>query len=100
MSPAAETNGSRHLSLADLPVGAAGRICRLDGEPSVSARLREMGFCESTIVEKISGTGGETLLCQLSGTRIALSDRAGAHIVVEMVHRHVPRHHGVNGRRA
>jgi ferrous iron transport protein A len=46
-----------------------------------------MGFCESVVVEKIAGTGHETLLCQLAGTRIALSDRAGAHIVIEVIHR-------------
>jgi ferrous iron transport protein A len=81
-------NGSRHLTLTKLPVGAAGRICRLDGEANLRARLMEMGFCESSIIEKISGTGGNTLLCQLSGTRIALSEQAGDHIIVEPIHRH------------
>jgi len=74
-----------HMPLSDLPVGAAGRICALNGEATVCARLREMGFCESAVVEKISGVGESTLLCQLCGTRIALSDRAGSHIVVEVI---------------
>ncbi len=73
------------MPLTDLPVGAAGRVFALSGEATVCARLREMGFCESAVVEKISGTGAGTLLCQLCGTRIALSDRAGTHIVVEMI---------------
>ena len=75
------------MPLTDLPAGSAGRICSLHGEATVCARLREMGFCESVVVEKIAGTGHETLLCQLAGTRIALSDRAGAHIVIEVIHR-------------
>jgi ferrous iron transport protein A len=42
-----------------------------------------MGFCESAVVEKVAGE--KTLLCQLCGTRIALSDRAADHIVVELI---------------
>ena len=80
------------MPLSDLPVGAAGRICALDGDASLRARLREMGFCESTVVEKISGVGKSTLLCQLCGTRIALSDRAGVHIVVEVIRSGVAKH--------
>jgi len=84
--PSTEPFRPQRMPLSDLPVGASGRVCALDGEASVCARLREMGFCESAIVEKISGTGKKTLLCQLCGTRIALSDRAGNHIVVELIH--------------
>jgi len=35
------------------------------------------------VVEKVAGQ--KTLLCQLCGTRIALSDRAADHIVVELI---------------
>jgi ferrous iron transport protein A len=87
MPPAAESLATRRLTLADLPVGAAGRVHSLRGETGVRERLREMGFCESAVVEKISGTGRSTLLCQLAGTRIALSDRIGNDIVVEMIPR-------------
>ncbi len=78
----AHFNSSRML-LTDLPVGAAGRVCELSGKAEVCQRLREMGFCESAVIEKVSGQ--RTLLCQLCGTRIALSDRAAAHIVVELI---------------
>ncbi len=71
------------MPLTELPVGATGRVCALDGEVNFCQRLREMGFCESAIVEKVSGE--HTLLCQLCGTRIALSDRAAKHIVVELI---------------
>jgi ferrous iron transport protein A len=73
----------KRMTLLDLPIGAAGRVCALAGETNVCARLRELGFGESAVVEKISGR--KTLLCQLCGTRIALSERAAAHIVVELL---------------
>jgi len=71
--------------LTDLPVGQSARVCELEGKTEVCQRLREMGFCESAVIEKISGAS--TLLCQVCGTRIALSGRAAEHILVEQVHR-------------
>ena len=71
------------MPLTELPVGAMGRVCALDGAVELCQRLREMGFCESAVIEKVSGQ--RTLLCQLCGTRIALSDRAAQHIVVELI---------------
>lgn len=71
------------MRLTDLPVGTTARVCELDGGSEVCQRLREIGFCESAVVEKVSGQ--HTLLCQLCGTRIALSDRAAKHIVVELI---------------
>ncbi len=73
----------QRMTLTELPVGATGRVCALSGETNVCARLRELGFCESAMIEKISGQ--KTLLCQLCGTRIALSERTASHIVVELV---------------
>jgi len=83
MAAATEPFRPQRMTLIDLPIGAAGRVCALAGESSVCARLRELGFGESVVVEKISGR--KTLLCQLCGTRIALSERAAAHIVVELL---------------
>jgi ferrous iron transport protein A len=71
------------MLLTELPMGATGRVCELSGQIEVCQRLREMGFCESAVIEKVSGQ--RTLLCQLCGTRIALSDRAAQHIVVELI---------------
>jgi ferrous iron transport protein A len=72
------------MRLTELPNGERGRVCVLDGEAGTCARLREMGFCETAVIERIAGQ--KTLLCQLCGTRIALSDRAADHIVVELIH--------------
>ena len=44
-----------------------------------------MGFSESAFVTKIAGTG--TILCQVSGTRIALSHSAAKNILVEQIAR-------------
>jgi ferrous iron transport protein A len=74
---------SQRFTLTQLPIGSAARVCALEGQPEVCQRLREMGFCESAIIEKVSGR--HTLLCQVCGTRIALSERAARHIVVEMI---------------
>lgn len=82
MLPARASIPSRML-LTELPVGAAGRVCELSGKAEICQRLREMGFCESAVIEKVSGE--RTLLCQLCGARIALSDRAAAHVVVELI---------------
>ena len=71
------------MRLTELPIGATGRVCELSGESTVCARLREMGFCESAVIARVSGE--KTLLCQLCNTRIALSDRAAQHIMVELI---------------
>ena len=73
----------QRMRLTELPNGAAGRVCDLEGQAEVCQRLREMGIGESVIIERISGQG--TLLCQVSNTRIALSEGAAEHIVVELV---------------
>jgi ferrous iron transport protein A len=71
------------MPLTELPVGTTARVWALDGEINLCSRLRELGFCESAVIERVSGS--KTLLCQLCGARIALSDRAAVHIVVEPI---------------
>ena len=83
LSTAREPFRPRRMPLTELPVGASGRVCALEGEAGVCSRLREMGFCESAVVARISGR--ETLLCDLCGTRIALSKGAANYIVVELI---------------
>ena len=71
------------MRLTELPNGAAGRVCELSGQDEVCQRLREMGFVESIIIERISGQG--TLLCQVGNTRVGLSEGAAQHILVELI---------------
>ena len=73
------------LSLCQLPAGTVGRVCELIGDIQFCQRVREMGFGESTLVTKVSGTG--TILCQVNGTRIALSHGAAKNILVEQLAR-------------
>jgi len=73
----------QRMRLTELPNGAAGRVCELAGQAETCQRLREMGVGESTIIERVSGQG--TLLCQISNTRIALSEGAAHLIVVELI---------------
>lgn len=71
------------VRLTELPNGSLGRVQGLEGKFETCQRLREMGFCESALIERVSGA--HTLLCQVCGTRIALSDRIAQSILVEPV---------------
>lgn len=73
------------LPLCQLPAGALGRVRELNGESNFCQRVREMGFCESTFVTKIGGSG--PFICQVNGTRIALSHGAAMCILVEPIGR-------------
>ena len=76
------TNLIKHLTpLCQLPAGATGRVCELKGDESFCQRIREMGFNEAALVTKISGS--TTCLCQINGTRLALSHSAAMNIIVE-----------------
>lgn len=68
------------LPLCQLPAGALGLVMQLEGEGTFRQRVRELGFGESAEVKKISGRS--TILCQVNGTRIALSHDAARRILV------------------
>jgi ferrous iron transport protein A len=68
------------LPLCQLPSGGMGRIQAITGDVSFCQRIRELGFGESTVITKISGTG--PFICLVNGTRIALGHGAAAQIVV------------------
>lgn len=68
------------IPLCQLRPGTSGRICVLQGDDNFCQRVREMGFGELTLVTKISGS--TTILCQINGTRIALSHGAAQNILV------------------
>jgi len=71
-----------HLSpLCQLPAGTTGRVCALTGDDDFCQRVREMGFGEAALVTKVSGQ--TTILCQVNGTRLALSHAAAMNILVE-----------------
>lgn len=71
--------------LCQLPAGAMGRVRELTGDSDFCQRVREMGFGESAFVTKIGGSG--PFICQVNGTRIALSHGAAMAILVEQLGR-------------
>jgi ferrous iron transport protein A len=73
------------LPLCQLPAGTMGRIRELTGDLDFCQRVREMGFGESMFVTKVGGSG--PFICQINGTRIALSHGAAMCILVEQLGR-------------
>jgi ferrous iron transport protein A len=71
------------IMLNDLRDGESGRVIGLKGRDEISQRLREMGFCESAVIQKIGGK--HMVVCELCGVRVALSDRAAQGIEVEPI---------------
>src|SRR5438132_9532712 len=69
------------IQLCQLPAGALGRVRELTGDADFCQRIREMGLGESAFVTKVTGSG--PFICQVNGTRIALSHSAAMAIVVE-----------------
>ena len=83
MASEPEKKCPQRLSLVDLPAGVPSRVTGLNGQAEFSQRLREMGFCESAVVQKIAGN--QMVICELCGTRVALSDRVAGDIQVEPI---------------
>ena len=73
------------LPLCQLPAGAMGRVRELTGNADFCQRVREMGFGESAFVIKVGGNG--PFICQINGTRIALSHSAAMCVLVEQLGR-------------
>ena len=73
------------VPLCQLPAGAMGRVQKLTGDADFCQRVREMGFGEAAFVSKIGGSG--PFICQVNGTRIALSHGAAMCIMVEQLGR-------------
>jgi len=71
--------------LCQLPAGSIGRVRELTGNPDFCQRVREMGFGESAFVKKVGGSG--PFICQVNGTRIALSHGAAMRILTDPVGR-------------
>ena len=73
------------VPLCQLKSGAFGRVRELTGTAEFCQRVREMGFGEQSYVTKVSGNS--TILCQVNGTRLALSHDAAKNILVEQISR-------------
>ncbi|HTR81152.1 MAG TPA: FeoA family protein [Bacteroidota bacterium] len=69
------------MTLTQIPVGRFARIHRLESEPEVSCRLREMGFCENAIVRLVVNGEGN-LICEVCNTRVGLNHSISDDIIV------------------
>jgi Fe2+ transport system protein FeoA len=70
-----------YLTLSEAPLGRRFRIQHLHPTPEVSARLREMGFCENAVVRCIM-KGDGNLICELYNSRIGLNSLLANAIVI------------------
>jgi Fe2+ transport system protein FeoA len=76
-------DASAPLTLCSAKCGQRLRILSLAACAEDCVRLRELGFCESSELRKISD--GAAILCSLYGMRLALGHELGARVLVEPV---------------
>ncbi len=77
------TNGVSNLAQARC--GESLRIISLCSDLPDCQRLRELGFCEMSEVCKLSDSGA--IICNLLGTRVAISRELGSQIQVRRMRR-------------
>jgi len=68
-------------ALSAIRPGSSARICKLEAQPEVCHRLREMGFTEDAVVRCVQS--GAACVCQIRNARIGLSSQLARHIMVE-----------------
>lgn len=68
-------------NLSEVSTGQSFQIKCLQGEEGVCQRLREMGFCESALVEKIADSG--TLICKVCDSKLVISKKLAENIIVK-----------------
>jgi Fe2+ transport system protein FeoA len=68
-------------SLSAVRPGSSVRVRRLEGQPELCTRLREMGFTENTVVRCLQA--GPACICQVQHSRIGISSQLAGQILVE-----------------
>ncbi len=71
---------STEKKLSEASTGSPLQIKCLSGEEGTCQRMREMGFCESSVVEKISDSGA--LLCKVCDSKVVISKDLAQNIIV------------------
>jgi ferrous iron transport protein A len=69
--------------LNQVKAGIAVRVKKLCASPELTDRLREIGFCEDSIVKLL--TSHDNIICLVCNTRLALSQQVAQAILVESV---------------
>jgi ferrous iron transport protein A len=71
------------VALSSARPGSSVRVRKLQAQPEVCRRLREMGFCEDTVVRCIQT--GAACVCVIQHSRVGLSSHLAGQILVEPV---------------
>jgi Fe2+ transport system protein A len=69
--------------LNQVKAGVAVRVKQLCASPELTDRLREIGFCEESIIKLL--TSHNNIICLVCNTRLALSQQVAQSILVEPV---------------
>ena len=83
--PAKNDSGEPCMNLSQARCGEKLKIVTLRKDSPATARLRELGFCESAEVCKVADRGA--CICVLMGTRVAIGPELASHVLVERVRR-------------
>ena len=70
-------------NLSEVSTGKRVQIKCLHGEEGTCQRLREMGFCESAIVDKVADSGA--LICKVCDSKVVISKKLAENIIVQDV---------------
>ena len=68
-------------TLSTVRPGSSVRVLKLEGQPEVCHRLREMGFGENSVVRCLQS--GAACVCMVQHARVGLSGQLARQIVVE-----------------
>jgi ferrous iron transport protein A len=68
-------------TLSSVRPGASVRVTKLEAQPDVCHRLREMGFGENSVVRCLQS--GACFICQIQHSRVGLSSQLASQIFVE-----------------
>jgi Fe2+ transport system protein FeoA len=83
IKPRAKHPAKGPIDLCQARCGDLLRVVAVCPECPDCTRLRELGFCESSQVRKISDGGA--MICMLMGTRVAIGRKLGRSVLVEKV---------------
>ena len=69
------------VSLNTVRAGSSVRIRKLEAQPELCHRLREMGFSEDAVIRCLQS--GAACVCQIQHARVGLSGQLARQILVE-----------------
>ncbi len=81
--PSAVRSGSGERTLAQLPMGEAAVLDRLELPDEIARRLMELGFLPGHIIVPARGApGGEPRVYRVDGSEVALRRETASHLIL------------------